>query len=187
MTKGVWAKGHDCNISACAKRLNKAHVDVCRGSVEENVLYCQGPYKKGDKEKPYNPDFIEFGEKPAQGARKDLNILRDSIKGGKKVDDICKESPVMVHQYGRTLDRLEDIYLRENWRTEMTKGIWLYGSTGKGKTHYWNKVLNYHPDTHYLWQKNEEFQCGYVQQKNVVIDEFRAQIPFGQLLELVND
>lgn len=173
----------------CDGRLKGCHSDKMRGSLEDQLNYIRGPYDDGKgKTKPYNPEWKEFGSMPKQGERTDLDILKNQIlRGDKTVDDICIENPIMVHQYGRTLDRIEDISLRRKWRTEMTKGIWLYGGTGKGKTHYWNKVLKYSPETHYLWQKDEEFQCGYKQQKYVIIDEFRTQIPFGKLLELVND
>lgn len=41
----------------------------------------------------------------------------------------------MYHQYGRTLNAVEDITLRQKYRKWMTEGIWIYGKTGVGKSH----------------------------------------------------
>jgi hypothetical protein len=162
----------------------RAHVDICKGGVDENINYIRGPYTKGDKYKPPNPDFVEFGELPAQGARKDLLKLKDEVLAGKTVDEVCKENPVMVHQYGRTLDRLEDIYLRGVKRNEMTKGVWLWGPTGCGKTEGAEKLAEGEP---YYWkQEDNGWQDGYRGQHTVIIDDFRGGIKFASILRMVD-
>lgn len=144
--------------------------------LKENYDYCT---KEGD--------FTEYGVKPEQGKRKDLNELKDDILNGKSVDDICCEMPVMYHQYGRTLNRIEGIWLRKQYRKWMTKGYWYYGKTGEGKSH--KAYEGYHPDTHYivnLAQLSRGFWTGYKGQPTVIINEFRGQCPYGELLDLVD-
>jgi hypothetical protein len=179
----VWAKGHDCCISACAKRLGKIHVEPTVGSVDENIIYCKGPYVKGAKSKPLNPDFVEFGAKPAQGARVDLDSLKDSIMKGQSVREIAVENPSAFHQYGRTLQYLEDCHVEKVRRTEMTKGIWIHGPTGTGKTEY---VETTYPDYYPFEQNDNGWQDKYKGQEVVLIDDFRGGIKFAELLRMVD-
>lgn len=98
-----------------------------------------------------------------------------------------------AHNYGGTLDRFESIALRKRYRTEMTKGIWYTGPTGSGNSH---AVFNnthgefgsYHPETHYGTFKNvnDEWWDGYNGQPIVILNEFRGQVAFGELLDLTD-
>jgi hypothetical protein len=151
-----------------------AHVLPMRGSMAENDAYCS---KEGT--------FRTYGERPAQGARGDIKEVAATILSGDKTsDDICEIDPEFHHKYGRTLDRLEGIAMRKRWRTEMTQGIWYTGPTGAGKSH---KVFDdFSPSTHYVKNLNEEWWDGYKQQEYVILNEFRGQIKFSELLDLVD-
>ena len=102
-------------------------------------------------------DWFEFGIPPEQGKRKDLDIVKNEILAGRSVDSVCVEQPMLYHMYGRTLNRIEEIAFRKKFRTEYTKGIWYYGKTGKGKSH--NAFEDYSPDTHYIYNLNDN---GYI-------------------------
>lgn len=145
--------------------------------IKENYDYCS---KEGD--------FTEHGTKPQQGRRKNLEELRDDVLSGlKTADDICCEMPTMFHQYGRTLTRLEGIFLRKQYRQWMTKGYWYWGKTGVGKSH--TAFKDFTPETHYvvnLQQLSRGFWTGYKGQSVVIINEFRGQCPYGELLDLVD-
>lgn len=143
-----------------------------------------GSYTNGQKVKEPNPEFVEFGVLPKQGKRTDLDEIKDQIMNGKKVDDIALENPEMYHQYGRTLNKLEDIALRKRFRNWTTKGYWLYGGTGIGKSHVAFK--NYNPDTHYVKNLNEDWWDGYTGQEVVIFNEFRGQIKYSELLDLMD-
>jgi hypothetical protein len=92
----------------------------------------------------------------------------------------------MIHTYGRTLDRIERIYLQKQFRTTRTTCDWYFGLTGRGKTHQWKK--DYTPETHYMLCTNDNgFWCGYKGQHTVVINEFRGELPYKLLLELIDD
>jgi len=131
--------------------------------------------------------YVEHGT-PSIGQGKDSSwdTLKDQLsKGEVTTDDLCVSDPVRYHQYGRTMHKLEDIFLRKRFRTEMTTCEWLYGPTGVGKSH--RALSDYNPDTHYLWKQSDKgWQDGYTGQPIVIINEFRGSIPYPDLLELID-
>ncbi len=135
--------------------------------------------------KPLNDKFKEFGERIEQGKRNDLNVIRDEILAGKTVDEITMENPMLYHQYGRTLSKIEDIAMRKKYRSEMTTCEWLYGETGTGKSH---KAFNgYTPESHYVVNLGDKgWWEGYTQQDTVIINDFRGEIPYNQLLQMID-
>lgn len=162
-------------FTALKKRIGKrCHVEPRKGTSSQASDYCK---KDGN--------FFENGEISSQGARADLNELKDSIlNGSMTVDDITIDDPVKFHQYGRTLNKLEDLRMRKVFRTEMTVGIWYYGDTGVGKSH--KALEGFTPDTHYMYPYDNGWWDGYKQQDNVVINEFRGEIKYAKLLDLVD-
>ncbi|AXQ66240.1 MAG: helicase [Cressdnaviricota sp.] len=169
------------------------------GTPEQAAGYC----KKGNETEEVYPDgwtdgaawwftrpaasWIgdEWGTISNQGERKDLKRKIDEvISGDTTPDEICVEMPVFYHQYGRTLEKAWCIAMRKKWRTEMTTCDWLWGETGVGKSH--KAFEGYSPETHYVWNLAEEFQCGYRQQDTVIINEFRGQIKYSELLTLID-
>lgn len=154
------------------KLLHNSHVDMCRGNLDQNTDYCAK-----------QSELIEFGIKPKQGFRTDLDAVKEMILEQKlSVDEITIENPNLYHQYGRTLNRLEDIALRKRFRNFMTKGIWLYGKTGTGKSH--RAYQGFHPDTHYDFPNDGGWWDGYKGQETVIINEFRGSITMAELLTL---
>lgn len=130
-------------------------------------------------------DFVEIGEMSKQGERGDLNLIKQSIVDGARVDDIAMDKPIIYHQYGRTLNKIEDIAMRKRYRSEMTKGLWLYGPTNVGKSH--EAFANYDPSTHYMLPISDKgWWDGYTQQATVIINDFRGEIPYNELLNLVD-
>lgn len=164
---------HPHTKKGAGKLLNNAHVENCKGTLEENIKYCQ---KEGQYE--------EYGERPSQGARTDLIALYKEIQNGKTVEEIRSEQPDTYHQYGRTLEKLEDDVLRKKWRTWMTKGIWYHGKTGTGKSH--KAFKDYHPDTHYLYRHDNGWWEGYKGQEVVIINDFRGEIKYNELLQIID-
>lgn len=106
------------------------------------------------------------------------------MSGEIKLDEFAIENPEFYHMYGRTLTKVETLALRKQWRTEMTKGIWYWGSTGVGKSH--RAFEGYHPDTHYVKDLNTMWWDGYKGQEIVILNEFRGQFRFSFLLELID-
>jgi hypothetical protein len=151
-----------------------SHVEVLRGAISENEAYCS---KEGT--------LSEFGDKPSQGKRGDLEETKTEIlEKGLTVDEIAVADPHMFHMYGRTLERIETIALRKKFRNWMTEGIWYWGPTGVGKSH--RAFADFNPATHYVKNLNEDFWNGYKGQPIVIMNEFRGQVSFSELLDLVD-
>jgi len=175
---------HPKTLTSTAKYFGKSHCEFQRGTFDEAIMYCSGPYDKNGKVKPVNSLFEEFGERPSQGARSDLTVLRNNILAGTTVDEIAMEDPVMFHQYGRTLERLEDIANRKRFRTFMTTCDWHCGPTGSNKSR--TVYEGFHPDTHYNLVDDNGWWEGYKGQECVIINDFRGSIPYDTLLQLID-
>jgi hypothetical protein len=170
----VYFSGARGSIKGVAKQLGKCNVRPCRGNIDQNCDYCSKDGK-----------VTELGTKPKQGYRNDLDAVKDAILEQKlSVDDICVKNPYLYHQSGRTLSKLEDIALRKKFRTWMTEGIWYYGPTGVGKSH--KAFEGFSPDTHYVMPNDGGWCDGYTGQGTIIINEFRGNIAYEELLELID-
>jgi len=165
-------------FSTLKKDFPTAHIEVCK-DVLDSIAYCskedsrvRGPYEKGDRPQ-------------GQGKRNDLIALNESIKTGTKVLDIRQDNPMMYHQYGRTLNQLESDAKNNNVRINMTEGVWIFGSTGKGKSHLARELcIGQSVYTHTT--KDKGWWDRYDQQDVVIIDDFRGEIEYNELLKLVD-
>lgn len=157
------------------KKIHQAiHWEKRLGTSEEASRYCK---KDGD--------YVEYGDLgPGQGSRSDLLQIKNEIMNGTKVDQILLEDPELYHKYGRTFNKIEDLAMRRKWRTEMTQGIWYYGRTGVGKSH--TAFENYDPTTHYLYPNDNGWWDGYTQQETVIINDFRGEIPYNMMLQMID-
>lgn len=145
-----------------------------RGDAEDNEKYCS---KDGD--------YYEQGEPKMQGKRSDIDrVTKELMETSLTVDEIAIDSPMFYHQYGRTLNKLEELKMRKLFRNEMTQGIWYFGETGTGKSH--TALKDYNPDTHYIYPNDNGWWDGYKQQETVIFNEFRGQIPYSELLTIVD-
>lgn len=190
--QGYCYLNNQMTISALQKYFQKNYgwqfgkLFVAEGTAEQNRIYCgYADYVKGDKIKKKNEAFKEFGIMPNQGKRTDLDEIKEKLTSGTKLDDIILDNPMLYHQYGRTLTKLESILLKKKWRKWMTEGIWYYGETGTGKSH--TAFENFNPDTHYVLNQHDGgFWQGYTGQEIVIINEFRGEIKFSELLDIVD-
>lgn len=153
------------------------HFETMKTDTYSSITYCK---KDGN--------WKEYGICPLlkQGQRSDLVRMKNDILAGRQTtEDILVNMPGLFHQYGRTIEKIEDIAMRKKYRTEMTLCDWIVGSTGKGKSHMMYE--NFHPDTHYILNLQDKgWWEGYKQQETVCINEFRGQIAYGELLDLID-
>lgn len=120
-----------------------------------------------------------------QGYRGDIDMQKDAIMSGEcTAEEIAVANPEFYHKYGRTLHKLEDIALRKRFRSWMTQGIWYYGPTAVGKSH--KAFQGFDPDTHYVWKNDKGWQDGYTGQATVIINDFRGEISYNEMLQLVD-
>ena len=147
-----------------------------RGNLGQNKEYCS---KEGK-------EAFSFGACPKQGQRVDLELLATEVRDRKRsADQIAEEDPYAFHQYGRTLQKLEDIARAKTHRTWMTEGLWLYGETGSGKSH--RAFEGYDPETHYVLPvRDKGWWDGYCGQETVIVNDFRGEIAYAEMLNLVD-
>jgi len=171
-------------LSSASKHLG-CSVFIAKGNITHQLNYIKGPYNEDGKTKPYNPDWKEFGERPKQGKRNDLDEIKDELLNDElTINELILERPILYHQYGRTLDKIEDLKMRQKFRTKMTECIWYYGPTGVGKSH--KAFENYHPDTHYVVPKDNGWWDKYTQQRIVILNDFRGEITYNELLQMID-
>lgn len=164
------------SVKGTAKLLNKAHVEQMFGRIDQNDEYCS---------KQTQGVLVEFGVKPKQGERNDLKTWASLVTNGEvTVDQMAVEEPQAYHQWGRTLAKVEDVALRRKARTWMTEGTWIWGPTGTGKSKA--AFADYEPSTHYVFKNDGGWWDGYTGQETVIVDDFRGEIRFGELLRLVD-
>lgn len=129
---------------------------------------------------------MELGDRPEQGKRSDLDILKEDIIGARlTVDDICLNNPTIYHQYGRTLQKIEEIKNKSVSRNWKTVGVWISGETGVGKTKI---VFDMFPkEDIYVWKLNDhDWQDNYNGEPIILIDDLRFEIKFNEMLSLLD-
>lgn len=147
---------------------------IARGSAGENFDYSS---KDGS--------WAQHGEPAKDGQRHDLKEACAEISAGRLTSEtIVSNNPELYHTYGRTLEKVEDLYLRQQHRTEAPWVTWIYGPTDAGKSHF--ALKDFTPSTHYIWRNDNGWQDAYRQQQTVVINDFRGEIPYNELLQLLD-
>lgn len=156
-------------LSAMKKLIPRAHWEPARGSPEQASVYCE---KDGD--------FFEKGTRPAPGARRDLDDVRNRIDNGESMGDV-----VSTANYQQI--KLAEIYLKyrepkRNWEPEV---YWFWGPPGSGKTRHVHELcvdVYMVPDT-----PNLKWWDRYDGHEDVCIDDFRgSSCEFTRFLKLVD-
>lgn len=165
-----------------------------RGTPKQAAGYCkkgEGPNRAGMD--PGNELYFETaheswvgfenGTITQQGVPQSLEEAVTAISQGASYQEVNEANNWLGHQYGRVLREHEMYALRRKWRTWMTQGEWYFGPAEIGKSHV--AFDGYSPETHYVWILNEEKQ-GYNGQDIIIINDFRGQIRYSELLTLVD-
>lgn len=165
-----------CSVKRVSRVLGGMHVFPLAGSLDSNDRYAS---------KDTAGELNEWGERPRQGDRADLKDVVARIQRGETTaDEVCMDDPGYFHMYGRTLQKAEDIALRSRFRTAMTQGIWYWGATGVGKSHA--AFADFDPAETYVKPLEDIWWDGYTGQKTVILNDFRGQIRYSELLCLVD-
>ncbi len=192
------------SFNAIRKKLKTTrwHIEMMSPKSSPRALhsYCmKGESPKDDKvwkhDNPgHNWDGCFFGEFPAgQGCDPTIDDFADLIKAGEKTaDEVCMEiTQHQVMQYSRSLQLVHRIALRKRYRTWMTKGYWYHGGAGVGKSHqaFETQFGPWDPERMYRCNNRDlkhGFWDGYAGQEIIIINEFRATMAFGDLMDLVD-
>lgn len=141
---------------ACKKKYGH-YFAYMKGKLIQNDDYCS---KQGT--------LTEFGRLPKQGERTDLkNIVTDIFEHKINVDQIIQHNPMLYHQYGRTLEKAQNLAYKE--RTKKPIVHWYYGESGVGKT---KKATLINAD-YWFYNTETKWWDGYKQQHTIIIDDIR--------------
>lgn len=145
------------------------HMEIRRGTGLEASEYCK---KDGD--------WSEWGKlKNRNGVRKDWGEVRNRMKEGSGIRELLDEGYNSL-QYLQYMEKVAKY--SEEPRSEKPLVIWLYGSSGTGKSRWAHENL---PDGY--WSETFQWWDGYDQHETVIIDDYRADFcKFHELLKLID-
>jgi len=144
------------------------HLEPWYAGADANARYCS---KDAD-------DVVEYGKRPRQGARTDLQ----------KIKEICEEKKSMraVIDEATSYQQLQVAkviftYIRPPTRDNM-EVHWYYGPTGTGKSHTAHMEAG---EDAYVCNATNQWWDGYDGHKTVIIDDYRRDFcKFHELLRL---
>ncbi len=183
------------SMSAICKKLFPMWLGYRKGSAKQAAGYC----KKGQSDKPpggyesyYDEphdtwDGKQFGELSQQGKRTDIdNPVSMLVEDGATMKEVARQYPVQFVKYHKGFQALRTHMLEPRSLDCMPEVIWLWGPTGTGKTR--DAYIKHWPDEpHYVWKpSNGNWWDGYDGQKKIIIDEFRAQMTWSDILGLLD-
>lgn len=153
----------------------KLHLIRAHGTAEQNKTYCS---KIESKDPSKNPQFLEFGEMPRQGARTDWCVAVEQIKSGTPVEEVVDNQPQLLPCI-RALENYKARQLKPLSRPVTVYVLWGDAGTGKSRWAYEN-----YPDL-YTKPANKWYD-GYTGQKTILLDDFYGYIPYSELLRVID-
>lgn len=155
-------------FSTLKKKFPTAHIEVARGSPEQNREYCS-------KE----ADFEEIGELPKQGARSDIDEVREILNSGGNMRDVV---PIARSVQSIRMAEIQLKYFekKRDWKPLVK---WYWGEPGTGKSHL---AFNELKDPYVCMAKSKWWE-GYDGHEHVIIDDMRASFAsFEELLRILD-
>lgn len=144
---------------------DRAHLEVAKGSTRHNFIYCSksGDYTEGG-------DGFERSKKlsrPKASSKEIAKRFIEIVSLNEGYDQFVEEYPHIWLNKGRKL--LDNYFLSITPpKREDVRVLWLWGSTGKGKSTY---AHNKYPNA-YIKNSTNKWWCGYQMEKQIIIDEY---------------
>lgn len=153
------------------KLLPTAYLAKRKGTAQQASKYCM-------KAK----DYIEHGTISKQGKRSDLADVVEMIESKATIQDIALACPEQYIKYNRGIEKLRVFHIPV--RNTVPHVSVFYGPTGSQKTY---RALQLMDPIHYVWYPQQGLWFdGYDGHDCVLFDEFRGQLPFGMMLNLLD-
>lgn len=157
-------------FSTVKKLIPTAHIEKRRGTAQQAADYC----KKDE-------DYVEWGVISRQGKRSDLDDVVAEIQKKRPLSEIACEFPVQFVKFHKGLQALANYHIPErNWETHVEV---FYGATGTGKSRRAHEEM---PDAWVRGPENGTWFDGYQGQDDVIFEEFRGDLKFSFLLQLLD-
>lgn len=151
-------------------------IKPAHGSIRQNLRYItklethvSGPY--------------EFGERPKQGERTDLDEVAGKIKDGLPLKRAAQEYPAQWVKFNRGLTSLRQMVVQPPKFRDLTV-TWLWGPTACGKTRRVHESCD--EDDLYTVHPNAKWWDGYDGQDTILFDEFYGHIDLEVMLRLLD-
>lgn len=150
----------------------RIHVEKSAGTQQQNIAYCS-------KDNIY----IEWGEKPKQGSRKDIEFVKEEISKGTPIDKVIQSCT--SYQSARHAELLFKYQKQPPPKKRIVR--WYYGLTGTGKTRSAVEEAETSQGDYYITMNNLKWWDGYTGQKYIIIDDFRKDFcTFHELLRILD-
>jgi len=166
-------------MGGVSKLFPGAHLEVARGTGEQNKQYCTKTDSRAPGASPQ-----EFGRCPKSGDRTDLKEIARVVWSGVSNFELAEQCPDAILRYPTGIKelRLTRMAARKDLRPPLEVEV-KYGPTGTGKTY---SAMEENPGA-FLWYPTvPEWWDGYDQEKTLVIDEYHHQLPLTRLLRVLD-
>lgn len=181
--QGACVIGKQISFSTLKKYpgFTRAHIESMKGSPSSSLSYCS-------KE---DPSPFQKGEMPQPGRRNDIHDVVDKLRSGRTLESIVEDpgdsSIVPIIKYQKGFQWVASILTKP--RSEPPTVVWLYGTTGVGKTRCAFELGSLLGDDVPPWTSSGSLRWfdGYRGQPVAIFDDLRTKhAPFHQLLRLLD-
>lgn len=179
-------------FSTIKKNFVTAHIEVARGSIEQNIEYITKSSKWASTEKAetsIDGTFEEFGDKPPEnkGKNRDMEELYNMIVVEELSNaDIIRINNDYIMQIDK-LDKIRTMHLQEKFKGTRRLDIkvsYVQGVTGSGKSR--NILDTYGDGNTYrvtdMLHPFDQYNCEPV----IVFEEFRSSLPLNDMLNYLD-
>ncbi len=173
--------------SKIKRHFSDVHIEACKGSVSDNILYIKKEGKWLDdlkNDQKIDDSFEEFGTPPpdSKGKRSDLSELYRMIQDNMSNSEIIHSNQDYILQIDK-LDKIRNIILIDKYKDTLRLNlevVYIFGATGTGKTRYVMENSGYsnvYRVTDYI-HPFDSYSC----QPVICFDEFRSSINISNML-----
>lgn len=174
-------------FSMIKKHFPEAHIEKARGTVSQNVDYIKKSGKWENDEKhgtKIEGTFEEYGTRPpdSKGMRTDMQMLYSMVAEGRSDLEILSENSDLI-PYMDKISQLRTKMLIDRYQNTVRKElkvIYIYGSTGTGKT---RSVYEKYSSVYRISDYRHPFD-NYNCEPVLVADEFRSQLSLSSILDI---
>lgn len=161
------------SFNAIKKQVPRARIEIARGNEDQALEYIQ----KEDEDV-----YISGNIGTKQGQRTDIDKAIELVKE-KGLETVAEELPRQFVYYHRGLSALQARLIPPRSAAPRVTVRW--GTTGTGKSYCARESMGH--ERYYVWgPEMGKWFDGYEGHSNVIMEEFRGQLPFGMLLRLLD-